>query len=206
MSEVTPATGTAAASTASTSKTSASSLGKEDFLKLLVTQMQHQDPLSPTDNAQSIAQLAQFSALEAMQNVSNSTQTAQAVNMIGDSVSWDNGSGKTLSGTISAVNVKDSKTQLKIALSSDTLTALSKDTDKIIGDTCSWTDTEGKTTSTGVIKKVTADSAGEAVITVTVTNENGTTTDKVIDSSNARGFTVYNTIDISKVTTISKGG
>jgi len=39
-------------------------LGKEEFLKLLVTQMQHQDPLSPTDNAAFTAQLAQFSSLE----------------------------------------------------------------------------------------------------------------------------------------------
>ena len=47
-------------------------LGKESFLKLLVTQMQYQDPLDPQDNAEYIAQLAQFSSLEQMTNV-NST-------------------------------------------------------------------------------------------------------------------------------------
>ncbi len=39
-------------------------LGKEDFLKLLVTQMEYQDPLNPTDSTEFTAQLAQFSSLE----------------------------------------------------------------------------------------------------------------------------------------------
>lgn len=42
------------------------SLGKDEFLKLLTTQMSHQDPLSPMDNKDMIAQLAQFSSVEQM--------------------------------------------------------------------------------------------------------------------------------------------
>jgi flagellar basal-body rod modification protein FlgD len=44
-------------------------IGKEAFLKLLVAQMEYQDPLDPTDNTEFVAQLAQFSSLEAMQNI-----------------------------------------------------------------------------------------------------------------------------------------
>jgi len=44
-------------------------IGKEAFLKLLVAQMEHQDPLDPTDNTEFVSQLAQFSSLEAMQNL-----------------------------------------------------------------------------------------------------------------------------------------
>jgi len=46
-------------------------LGKDEFLKLLVLQMQNQDPMNPMDNTDMIAQLAQFSALEQMQNLNN---------------------------------------------------------------------------------------------------------------------------------------
>lgn len=39
-------------------------VSKSDFLKLLVTQLQNQDPMNPVDNQQFIAQLASFSSLE----------------------------------------------------------------------------------------------------------------------------------------------
>lgn len=48
------------------------SMGKDDFLKLLVTQMQYQDPLNPSEDAEYAAQLAQFSALENSENTANS--------------------------------------------------------------------------------------------------------------------------------------
>lgn len=47
-----------------------SSLGKDDFLKLLVTQLQAQDPLSPMDDKEFVAELSQFSSLEQLTNIS----------------------------------------------------------------------------------------------------------------------------------------
>ncbi len=71
-------------------------LDKDDFLKLLVTQLQHQDPLNPADSTQFTAQLAQFSSLEQLGNINDNlgglqlSQTAlnnsQAVNFIGKTV------------------------------------------------------------------------------------------------------------------------
>ena len=47
-------------------------LGKDAFLKLMITQLQNQDPLSPAKNEDFIAQLAQFSSVEGIQNINDS--------------------------------------------------------------------------------------------------------------------------------------
>ncbi len=44
-------------------------MGKDAFLKLLVAQLQNQDPLDPMDNGEFVAQLAQFSSLEGIKNL-----------------------------------------------------------------------------------------------------------------------------------------
>lgn len=63
-------------------------LGKDDFMELLVTQMQYQDPLEPMDNTEMIAQLAQFSALEQMMNVAQSTNKQTAFGLVGEIVEY----------------------------------------------------------------------------------------------------------------------
>ncbi|OGP23782.1 MAG: hypothetical protein A2X93_01430 [Deltaproteobacteria bacterium GWC2_56_8] len=50
-------------------------LGKDDFLLLLVTQLQNQDPLNPTDNTEFVSQLAQFSSLEGIKNMEETMGT-----------------------------------------------------------------------------------------------------------------------------------
>lgn len=61
-------------------------MGKDEFLKILVTQLQNQDPLNPMDDKEFIAQMAQFTALEQMQNVAKASMTQQATMMIGSYV------------------------------------------------------------------------------------------------------------------------
>ncbi|ONI37742.1 flagellar hook capping protein [Candidatus Epulonipiscium fishelsonii] len=67
-------------------------LGKDEFIQLLLVQMQYQDPLEPMDTNESIAQLAQFSALEQMMNVASMTEKQMAYDMVGSyaTYSYDN--------------------------------------------------------------------------------------------------------------------
>jgi flagellar basal-body rod modification protein FlgD len=55
-------------------------LGKNEFLKLLVTQLRYQDPMNPMQGEQMAAQLAQFSSLEQLVNIGDALETQQAGN------------------------------------------------------------------------------------------------------------------------------
>ncbi|CAD5374747.1 Flagellar basal-body rod modification protein FlgD [Rubrivivax sp. A210] len=66
----TSATGSSASSSAAMAKTAADSADR--FLKLLVTQMQNQDPLNPMDNAQVTSQMAQISTVSGIEKLNNS--------------------------------------------------------------------------------------------------------------------------------------
>jgi flagellar basal-body rod modification protein FlgD len=90
---------TTASTSTSTSATTADIMGKEDFLTLLVAQLQNQDPLNPDDPTEFTAQLAQFSSLEQLTNLNKSMEgltTAQvnseklsALSLIGKDVSYN---------------------------------------------------------------------------------------------------------------------
>jgi flagellar basal-body rod modification protein FlgD len=54
-------------------------LGRDAFLQLLITQLQHQDPTQPQDDAQFITQLAQFSSLEQLQQMNDRLATIEGV-------------------------------------------------------------------------------------------------------------------------------
>jgi len=58
-----------------TLQTSASTMGKDDFLKMMIAQLQHQDPLNPLDGTEFTAQLAQFSSLEQLSNMNTQLET-----------------------------------------------------------------------------------------------------------------------------------
>ena len=73
----TPVTGPAEPTTPRTATPLSDSMGKDDFMKLLVAQLKNQDPLNPMDGKEMAAQLAQFSSVEQMMQL-NTTVSAQS--------------------------------------------------------------------------------------------------------------------------------
>jgi flagellar basal-body rod modification protein FlgD len=57
-------------------------MGKDDFLKLLITQLRYQDPINPAKPEEFAAQLAQFSSLEGMQNIQQILQSQSSANQL----------------------------------------------------------------------------------------------------------------------------
>ena len=95
------------------------SLDKNDFLKILITQLSYQDPTKPMEDKEFIAQMAQFSSLEQMTNMSKGftnltgmLMQSNALNLLGKRVEIITGD-KSVTGVVEEVSGKDHP-QLKV--------------------------------------------------------------------------------------------
>lgn len=105
------------------SKSDSSTLGKDDFLKILITQLQNQDPMQPMEDKDFIAQMAQFSALEQTTNMASQLEAMRyspgmTASLLGMNVTWiatdSQGSVSTKSGTVDSIVVRDGIPYAKI--------------------------------------------------------------------------------------------
>jgi flagellar basal-body rod modification protein FlgD len=84
-------------------------IDKEMFLKLLVAQLKHQDPLSPVDNNDFLNQSVQFSTLEAIQNLTKDFSQMKAMEYLGKEVSFRvSESSNVFVGKVDSVSVSQS--------------------------------------------------------------------------------------------------
>jgi flagellar basal-body rod modification protein FlgD len=109
------------APTGAMAKATAATLGKDDFLKLLVGQLKNQDPLNPTSDTDFIGQMAQFSQLEQTTNMAQVNEQAaaqqsgsRAVALLGKTVTYPDASGSLTTGPVERVEWIDHKPSLTV--------------------------------------------------------------------------------------------
>jgi flagellar basal-body rod modification protein FlgD len=107
--------------------TSPATLGLQDFVRVLTTQLTFQDPLKPMDNQEFMAQMAQFTALEQTQQLNDRVQqlidnqaALQSVGLIGRTVDFTGANGRT-TGTVTALSLQGEAPALTISLASGTV-------------------------------------------------------------------------------------
>lgn len=78
-------------------------LGQNDFLKLMIAQLQAQNPLEPGNSNEYVTELAQFTQLEQTTNLAGASELSGAVQLIGHTVSYGDQSGVTTTGIVQSV-------------------------------------------------------------------------------------------------------
>jgi flagellar basal-body rod modification protein FlgD len=128
--------GVVSSSNSAAGQLSTSKLTQQDFLNILLTQLQFQDPLKPMDDEQFVAQLAQFSALEVNTEESAKLDTLisfnsinQGVNLLGRTVSVSSSQaglsgGQGAAGVVTAVDFSSGEPTLTVKTSTTTITSV----------------------------------------------------------------------------------
>ena len=120
MTTIPPTSSNPAASTQATQATNGM-LGKNDFLKLFVAQLQHQDPMNPMQDADFMGQMASFSTLEQVSNMalensrmSQNLASSNAIGLIGRTVTWMDENDVEHTGRVEGVKTTDGKPSLTV--------------------------------------------------------------------------------------------
>jgi flagellar basal-body rod modification protein FlgD len=114
-------TTSASASSSSSAQAGGNILDKNAFLKLMMVQLEHQDPLNASDPSQYINELAQLTSLEQATNTAKYTSqaaseehTVAALALLGHKVSYTDSHGNTLTGTVQKVQFTSSGPMLTV--------------------------------------------------------------------------------------------
>src|SRR5688572_18683920 len=99
----------------------AEQFGKDTFLKLLVAQLRYQDPTSPTDGAEFLAQTAQFTVVEKLEELAKTNaellsaeRMTTATSLIGRTVSYTNSEGTEATGVVTGMKTSPFGPVLKV--------------------------------------------------------------------------------------------
>ncbi len=89
-------------------------MGQDQFLQLLVAQMQYQDPLEPTSNTEWVAQMATFSMVESLNNMQQAFDKQSANDLVGKYVFINDGDNGFVKGKVDYITKQDGKTKLSV--------------------------------------------------------------------------------------------
>lgn len=89
-------------------------MGQDQFLQLLVAQMQYQDPLEPTSNTEWVAQMATFSMVESLNNMQTAYNKQSANSLVGKYVFINDGDNGFVKGKVDFITIQDGKTKLSV--------------------------------------------------------------------------------------------
>lgn len=102
---ITPtATSTTAATTPKSETPSAFKASSDMFLKLMVENLKHQDPMKPQDSDAYVQQIAQMSTVEQLTDLTNSQKRTETLALLGRQVSFRDATGAMTSGKVEAIN------------------------------------------------------------------------------------------------------
>lgn len=88
-------------------------LGQNDFLKLMIAQLQAQDPLQPANTNEYVTELAQFTQVEQTTNLANASELSSAVQLIGRTVNFASPGGAG-TGKVQSVQSTSSGTTVTV--------------------------------------------------------------------------------------------
>jgi flagellar basal-body rod modification protein FlgD len=120
-------------STSSTGKSASSTdpfsnVNVNDFLKLMITQLQNQDPTKPTDNAQIMQQLGEMQQIQSTINLNQTLQAlamgqnlSSAGSLISKTIQGLDDKGNSVNGTVTSVQIQNGTPQLVVGSSTVSL-------------------------------------------------------------------------------------
>lgn len=164
------------------SDSTGSTLNKDDFLQLLVKQLQNQDPSNPMDNSEYISQLAQFSSLEQMQNVASSIDNLTSITQQSQMIQFNSFVGKTVKYHVASTD-QSSTNESTVESGTSKITSVQYD-----GTSAKFVLENGKTIEASNISEVLSGDSTTSSVTMPSTNS-------LVDSSMLIGKNITFTDD-----------
>ena len=120
-----PGTGSSSSSSNPVKKDAYNDLQMEDFLKLMIAELQNQDPLNPMDNSELVGQISQMREITATDKMTETLDTvllgqniASATNLIGAEIDAISDDQQKVTGVVERVSVADGQPKLHLDLNS----------------------------------------------------------------------------------------